>query len=326
MQDLTPALKRFLTNFYKKEASFFTAPPAASVPSARTKFNIAFLNAHIHEPVRSVLEIGAYDGYFLDAVRKNFQAKEAIGIEIMQSKNRFPKIRLIHDSYPTSAVAGKKFDLIIIMNVLEHVFTPHDFMQNLGKNLTENGKILIEIPNEQWTFESGMFSYQHQHISYFTPITVRRFLASLGFTIDALYRKDLDRILILCSKNKRLVPQYDFVDTSSRGYRSRSQAVLKKFKALTISGRPVGLYGACTFTHNILQATDVSSDVVIFDGDKRKEGTYMSDIKRPVQSWQAIDPSRLKKVVIMPLAFTREIYNFLNSKKIRTPIRKFFNA
>jgi len=97
-QKISSALKRFLAAFYKKEKSFFTAPPAAHAPSARVKLNIAFLNKHVRKPIKSVLEIGAYDGYFVDLLRKNFKVKEAIGIEIMNSKNRFPHIRLIHVS------------------------------------------------------------------------------------------------------------------------------------------------------------------------------------------------------------------------------------
>lgn len=323
-QKLSPSLKRFLTAFYKEEASFFSAPPSLNTPNARMVRTISFLSKYVQKPPKNVLEIGAYDGYFLDLVRKKFKAKETVGIEISKRKNIFPRIQMIHDEYPTKKVAGKKFDLIIAMNVLEHMFAPREFMEAARENLSEEGKVLIEIPNEEWTFATGMLSYQHQHISYFTPTTIKRFLTSVGFTLLGTYTKDTDRILLLCKKTHQAVEMKHTVDMSSRGYEKRSQAMLKKFKKYIASTKPAGLYGASTFTHNILHVTGVEKKAIVFDGDARKVGKYMSGVTEAVRPWSDIDSSGLSRVVIMPLGFTKEIYAFLLSKKIKTPIRKMF--
>jgi len=213
------------------------------------------------------------------------------------------------------------------MNVLEHVFTPRAFMEALRENLNGEGYVLIEVPNEAHAFRSGMLSFQHQHISYFTPVTIRRFLASIGFKIDALYTKDLDRMMLLVSKTKPRTSTKSPSEVSSLSFKRNSQSLLKKFKKLLAPHDSIGLYGACNFTHNILQVIDEAPQaphITVFDGDERKKGTYMSDIKKPVQSWREIDSSGVTKVVIMPHGFTREIYAFLSSKKIRTPIRRLF--
>lgn len=325
-QKISPALERFLTDFYTKEESFFSAPPAEDedAPIARVQSNIDFIRAHCGTLPKSVLEIGAYDGYFLNAVRKAFKIKKVVGIEILKKKNRFPDIRMIHSPYPSDAVKGETFDLIIILNVLEHVFNPRIFMTALHENLSASGSVLIEVPNEKWAFETGMISYQHQHISYFTPVTIRRFLGSVGLKIDALYIKDHDRMLLLCSKTKKPVVSSKAVDLTSRGYDKRIQSLLRRYRKLVGAGKDVGLYGASTFTHNMLQIAGVNASQRLFDGDERKAGKYMSDVKKPVSSWRDIDQSGLKKILIMPLGFTKEIKSFLKAQKLKTPIETLF--
>lgn len=323
-QNQSSKLQKFLASFYAQKESFFTAPPAANTLNNRTKFSIAFLNKFIKTPVVSILEIGCYDGYFLDLLRKNFRAKESVGIEILRLRNRFPKLSIINDYFPTNKIAEKKFDLVVLMNVLEHVFSPRDFMLAIKQNLKENGKMLIEIPNEELAFKFGALSYQHQHISYFTPTTINIFLSSLGFKIDAIYTKDNDRILLLCSKRTITSAIPVVVDKSSIGYSHRQRELIKKFKKIIKSDLFVGLYGACNFTHNILQDVGVASNILIFDGDYRKKDKFMSNINNSIRSWKEIDSSNIKKLIIMPLAFTPEIYKFLTSNKIKTPIIRLF--
>ncbi len=323
-QNPSSRLQNFLTSFYTKEESFITAPPSVNTFNNRTKFNIAFLKKHIKGQVKSVLEIGCYDGYFLDLLRKNLKVKEAVGIEVSRLKKKFPKLKIVHEYYPTTKVKGKKFDLVVIMNVLEHIFSPRDFMMAIRENLGDNGKVLMEIPNEEPSFRLGMLTFQHQHINYFTPITIKTFLSNLGFKIDGIYTKDLDRIFLVCSKcgvsNKTQILE----DKSSIGYKLRQQKLMKRFIKMTKSDSPIGLYGACNFTHNLLQIVGVGSNVSIFDGDDRKKGKFMSDVKTGIKSWSEIDPSNVKKLIIMPFAFTSEILKFLIFNKIKTPIKRVF--
>ncbi len=325
-QKLTPALERFLTDFYTKEESFFSAPPAADeeAPVERVASNIAFLRKYIRLPIRSILEIGCYDGYFLNAIAQKFNIQEVVGIEILRKKNKFPRIRMIHSPYPTNTVKGKEFDLIVIMNVLEHVFEPRMFMSALRENLSEKGHVLIEIPNEEWAFKTGMISYQHQHISYFTPATFKKFLGSLGFKIDALYTADHDRMLVVCSKAKKITAVTKGADLLSKNYGKRVKALTTRFKKIVASKEPIGLYGASTFTHNMVQVAGVPAKTQLFDGDERKAHKYLSDVKKEVLSYKEIDTSGVAKVLIMPLGFTKEIYRFLIAKKIKTPIEKLF--
>jgi 2-polyprenyl-3-methyl-5-hydroxy-6-metoxy-1,4-benzoquinol methylase len=321
-QKLTSQLKRFLADFYKKQESFFTAPPNA--PSKRTRFDVSFLKKYRNAKTKSILEIGAYDGYFLNLVGSNVHASELVGLEIMKKRNTYKNIRMIHDEYPTRKLSKRKFDLVILMNVLEHVFTPKEFMDAIKENLHENGSVIIEIPNEEHAFKAGALSFQHQHISYFTPRTIRLLLARCGFKIDGIYTKDLDRILLVCSKYSQKNKIAFKEDTSAKGYDKRVKKVIQKFKALTQGRKGAALYGAATATHNMMQIVPSALVNPLFDGDARKRGMYMSDNPNAISSGREIDSAGVGAVVIMPLSFTKAIYMDLRAQKIRTPIQKLF--
>lgn len=324
-QNPTPRLKKFLASFYKKAESFTTAPPAKNAVNNKTSFNIEFLRKHLSSPLKSVLEIGCYDGYFLDSIRRSFRVRTAVGIEVLKLKQSLPHLRIVHDFYPTRKVSGESFDLIVMMSVLEHVFSPRNFMVAIKKNLSEHGRILISIPNEELAFRHGMLSFHHQHISYFTPQTIRRFLASAGFVIDAIHTDDLSRILLLCSRGED--PRASWaIDRSAVGYTRRWKQIVRKITTLMQSRYSLGLYGACNFTNIILQIVrERPPTLTIFDGDNRKWGAYMSGMRTPVRPWSTIDSSGLQRLIVMPLAFTPVIADFLHLKGIRTPIRKLFN-
>lgn len=323
-QNPSKKLQDFLTNFYTHESSFLTAPPAAGMMNNKSAFNIEFMRTHVKAPVRRVLEIGSYDGYFLDSVREAIGAREAVGVEILKMKNRYLKVRVVNDYYPTKKLAGEKFDLIIMMSVLEHIFTPRDFMREIDANLSEKGSVVISIPNEGLAFKYGMPSYQHQHISYFTPATIRRFLASTGFRTDAIYTKDLDRILVVASRAKGKPHAIVTKDDSSTGLKKRYAQTLARFKRITKDPR-VALYGACNAAHNLIQMAATNPATLLFDGDPRKAGKYFCDMKKPIHSWEKIDAFGVSDVLIIPLAFTPAIYGFLKKQPLDASVKKLFD-
>ena len=324
-QKLTPELEAFLADFYTKEESFFTTPPTQEKPGPRVVQTIEYLKSFVSSPVESILEIGAYDGFFLEQIRKAFSSTRTVGIEISNTFNMYEDITLVHDVYPSTQVEGETFDLIVCMNVLEHIFTPREFMEKIGKNLSDTGHVLIEIPNEEYAFSIGAPSFQHQHISYFTPRTIERFLSSVGFRIDGMYTQDLDRMLIVCSKQQSSQVS-TATDPSASGYRERLEHSIQRFVSEMQDG-PIGLYGACTLTNNMLAFVggDLGS-LRVYDGDERKWNHYMSDVSSPIQGWKEIDSAGLKKVLIMPHSFSTEIMTFLSGQKLITPVQEFWKS
>ena len=89
--------------------------------------------------------------------------------------------------------AGKKFDVCVIQNVLEHVLEPRTLLFNLRDLLTENGIIVIKVPNDfsriqRRAYDLGIIKEKFwvvppEHLNYFNTENIRTFLENLDFKV-----------------------------------------------------------------------------------------------------------------------------------------------
>lgn len=90
--------------------------------------------------------------------------------------------------------SNRKFDFIIFADVLEHLATPKDVLNNCKRLLQENGKVLISIPNVTHNsilidMMNDRFDYQktglldRTHIHFFTYKTFCEMATKCGFEI-----------------------------------------------------------------------------------------------------------------------------------------------
>jgi SAM-dependent methyltransferase len=81
----------------------------------------------------------------------------------------------------------KKFDKILLLDVLEHSFEPMILLKNLKKTLKDNGKIIIQVPFTGWLSELVCGKYHEGHLRYYDSASLERQLASLGFRVDGVF-------------------------------------------------------------------------------------------------------------------------------------------
>lgn len=96
--------------------------------------------------------------------------------------------------------AGKRFDIILLFEVLEHLFFPEETVRLCSEQLKEEGYILVTAPNAAWIVDRmlllfGRFNprgrrrgeqkevWEDPHIRFFTPKT-----------LQALMRKYLEKV------------------------------------------------------------------------------------------------------------------------------------
>ncbi|MEK7857834.1 MAG: class I SAM-dependent methyltransferase [Elusimicrobiota bacterium] len=147
---------------------------------------------------KTVLEIGSGACAFLTAVGP--LVKEACGIEptdeyrawaAKQGLQVFPKL---------ADVDGRRFDLIALFHVLEHVREPLGFLKSLLARLNPGGRLIIEVPNVDDALISlyqvpayAPFYYQSAHLWYFSAATLERAVTAAGAKarITGIQRYDL---------------------------------------------------------------------------------------------------------------------------------------
>lgn len=99
-----------------------------------------------------VLDIGCGDSYFDEKLIEQFDVEELYGIDInLEQPFDNGKSHYVN-SY--NALEGKKFDVILLMDVIEHVKDDNSFMNEIQKYLDNDGIILITVPAFQCLFST----------------------------------------------------------------------------------------------------------------------------------------------------------------------------
>lgn len=87
----------------------------------------------------------------------------------------------------------EKQDIVLLINVLEHLRTPFDTLVNIRKHLiAENGILCIDVPNEFNAFQLAANKEYNlkdwwitppKHINYFSPSALKHLLESAGYEV-----------------------------------------------------------------------------------------------------------------------------------------------
>ena len=146
----------------------------------------------------NVCDVGCSTGFTLDYISKNKKYK-TFGIE--PSEEHRIHIKKRHTVYPSIKNADIMFDNIIHYYVLEHVFNPFVFLNDLLSKLKKNGRMIFEIPHRNDALFSlyNMKSYknfimQKMHLFYFSEKSIRFILNKLKvkYEIFKCQRYNLD--------------------------------------------------------------------------------------------------------------------------------------
>ncbi|MEK7536907.1 MAG: class I SAM-dependent methyltransferase [Patescibacteria group bacterium] len=145
-----------------------------------------------------VLEVGCASGRLGREIKK--LGHYVAGIEISESaaaqaKKVLDKVYVFDVESEWSAdILSQKFDLVILSEILEHVFDPVYVLKKSSAVLKPAGEIILTTPNFlTWTnrfrFLFGFFKYEREgmfdfgHIRWFTYPYLKKVLAESGFTI-----------------------------------------------------------------------------------------------------------------------------------------------
>ena len=88
---------------------------------------------------------------------------------------------------------NKKFDMVTMFNVLEHLADPANSIKQIKEILKPNGILAIDVPNEYNDFQTagrdvhGLNDWwvaPPNHLNYFSKDSLVNFLQSLGFSVE----------------------------------------------------------------------------------------------------------------------------------------------
>lgn len=135
------------------------------------------------------VDVGAGAGEYLKTVK----AERKIGVEVSSSGRKIMAKMGLETMKETDFLKarGLRADIISFWHVLEHVENPGDYLLAAKKNLSQNGKIIIGIPNFA-SFEFKIFGRQWFHLQpdyhlwHFSPKSLNKMLKKTGFKIEKI--------------------------------------------------------------------------------------------------------------------------------------------
>jgi len=138
---------------------------------------------------RTLLDIGAGVGTLcMEANNAGFLTE---GIEpstwavAEASKNG---IKLHEGYFPHPAVAEKKFDVVTVLDVIEHVSYPVELLKSCRKCLEQGGLLVVVTPDVRSVVARVLgrrwWHFRFAHIGYFSRGTMRAALGAAGFTVE----------------------------------------------------------------------------------------------------------------------------------------------
>lgn len=185
-------------------------PAPVSTPSYYNNVNPTLLAA-VDPAARFFLELGCGTGQFANAVRQRQPVSHYIGIDISEEALKLSggaldvalhrNLDLVSDWSSDNglrvAFQNKRFDHLILGDVLEHLYSPGEVLRQAVNHLRDGGSALVCVPNVQhWSVlaqllvghwpqtDAGLFD--RTHVRWFTLRDIAALMESCGLTVERI--------------------------------------------------------------------------------------------------------------------------------------------
>jgi len=177
----------------------------AGVPRARSDILLDNVAAYLPEG-GDFLDVGTGAGVFLRAVDKRFGARANLYAHDVTAAAResLAATLPIREFFSGDLAAiARRFDVVSMVHVLEHIPTPLAALEQVGRLLKDDGVLLVQVPDlEETVFDTVIFD----HVFHFSPATALELLRQ-AFVLCALpERKIPNETTILAAKRAGRIP------------------------------------------------------------------------------------------------------------------------
>lgn len=260
-----------------------------------------------------ILEFGCNDGVFLNELSaRNYRCT---GIDASSNMAATAKSRGfdVHIGFFSCAIVESKcwtnqFDAVTCSNVYAHVDNLVDMTQAAWLALRDDGLFFIEVHDGSQVIAGHQFdTVYHEHLTYFTPDSIRIHLAMHGFRIESCDRTPMHggslRIIarkINGSLSVDVQSSFDF----AKNHSSCESSILLAQKHVSLIATQHGKvwgYGAAGRSQMFLNFTSTHSYFEqVFDDAPLRQNRFIVGTKIPIVSYE---PGSRKKGACIVLAW-----------------------
>jgi 2-polyprenyl-3-methyl-5-hydroxy-6-metoxy-1,4-benzoquinol methylase len=135
-----------------------------------------YLFAAKYSKGKKVFDLGCAGGYgsYYIASEKGGKAKTVVGLDISQKAIKYakkhwqlPNLVFVNASALSLPFKDKHFDLVISLEVIEHVTDYKKYLSEVGRVLKSNGTAIISTPNKAFTSPNTKHPIMASHIKEF---------------------------------------------------------------------------------------------------------------------------------------------------------------
>lgn len=266
--------------------------PVQGRPRRRSAVILDRLEARIALPeTGAVLDVGCGNGALLSAFSEAKPGWRLFGQDLSEINLGdlvgIPRFEKLYTT-PIDRI-DDRFDVVTMMHSLEHFVDPAAGLRAIRERLSDDGHLLIEVPNIAATpFDLLVVD----HVSHFTLGDLARVVAAAGMGVEVLTDGWVAKELSVVARRGAAVVPPPPADPAAVARRVRAQiawlnAVIDRIEALTVGGRKIGLFGTSVAGMWLFGRFD--ERVAFFvDEDPSRRGTTLFD--RPVLSPEDVPP------------------------------------
>jgi 2-polyprenyl-3-methyl-5-hydroxy-6-metoxy-1,4-benzoquinol methylase len=172
---------------------------------------------------RWLLDVGFGEGFELAAARSAGFAVHGVDFGVDGLLRCHPELESsVEVGDPVAALRGfvsngRRFDVCILKNVIEHVLEPVPYLRAIARALTDDGLAVVTVPNDYSALQAelmaqGLVDREYwftppQHLQYFNADNLSRFAATADFeVIDVIGDFPIELFLLHPGSNYVLQP------------------------------------------------------------------------------------------------------------------------
>ena len=265
------------------ETKFFSSNE--NVFHSKLRINALMENVELPD-IGNILDIGCGKGNFLSEFSKQFPKWKLHGLELNRNALNYARAKLPNIVFYEKSLededVGKKFDLIVSLNVLEHLENQRLFLHQISKNLTDDGLLFLDIPNFK-LYPADLFVYDH--LVHFTKDTLQNLLNECNLEIvSELEKRNKIPLMVICKKSKsrkginnHYITMKNLVDDHIRF----NDSLFDTYRLANEKYEKIGVYGLGTSIFIGIQNLEISKNKIdsFFDENRFLCGKQKFGIK-----------------------------------------------
>lgn len=198
-RDVYQAVKRYRATLSGRSTAPEYAEFAPHYPLKESRFSSHDYFRRLAGTGHEILDVGCGEGHFAALVAQN--GNKVVGIDILDAAGRADAMEQYVSADLDGGLVGarralgdRRFDLVLLQDVLEHLRSPEQMLEDCKRYCKPHGRVIVSVPNvANVTVRLGLlfgrFEYRPRgildrtHLRFFTRKTARQLLEGAGYEV-----------------------------------------------------------------------------------------------------------------------------------------------